>query len=121
LTKRLARGTLPSNLTAKYTTRREPMEYTGKHVIVRADRAGVFAGEIESIDGSTVKLKDARRIWYWAGAASLSELAMRGTSKPKSCKFPCAVASMIVFGVIEIIPTTEQAQKSMAEVPEWKG
>ena len=46
--------------------------------IVRTYSAGVFAGEVESIDGKTVVIKNARRLWYWKGAASLSELAVRG-------------------------------------------
>jgi hypothetical protein len=53
-----------------------------RNMLVRTYSAGVFAGELVSRKGQEVVLKDARRIWYWAGAATLSELAMRGTSKP---------------------------------------
>lgn len=88
--------------------------------IVRADRAGVFFGNIESIEGNTVVMTDGRRIWYWDGAASLSELAMHGTSNPRCCKFPCAVDKVKIFGVIEIIDVTEKAAASIDEVPEWK-
>lgn len=88
--------------------------------IVRADRAGVFFGEIESCEGNTVVMTNARRIWHWDGAASLSELAMHGTSSPRGCNFPCAVDRVKIFDVIEIIDVTEKAAASIDEVPEWK-
>ena len=88
--------------------------------IVRADKAGVFFGNIESIEGDMVVMTNARRIWYWDGAASLSELAMHGTSNPRGCKFPCAADRIKIFGVIEIIDVTEKAAASIDEVPEWK-
>lgn len=88
--------------------------------IVRADRAGVFFGNVESIEGNTVVMTNARRIWHWDGAATLSELAMYGTSNPRGCNFPCAVDRVKIFGVIEIIDVTEKAAASIDEVPEWK-
>ncbi len=50
-----------------------------KYVICRTNSAGVFAGFFESRNGKEVVLRDARRIWRWSGAASLSQLAMEGT------------------------------------------
>jgi len=44
-----------------------------KYVLVRTQSAGVFAGELESRNGQEVVLLNARRIWYWDGAASLSQ------------------------------------------------
>ena len=89
--------------------------------VVRTENAGVFVGYIESMDDVTRKcvLKDSRRLWYWDGAASLSELAMRGVSKPENCKFPCIVAEVNVFEVIEIIPMSIQATQSIMNVPIW--
>jgi len=72
------------------------------------------------MDGKTVRLTNARRIWYWAGAASLSQLAVAGTSKPKECKFPVAVDDVLLTEAIEIIPMTEQAIASIEMVPVWK-
>lgn len=57
-------------------------------MIVHTYSAGVFAGTLESKIGKEVILSDARRLWYWAGAASLSQLAVDGVSKPNKCKFP---------------------------------
>jgi len=91
----------------------------GKYVIVRADRAGVFAGTLADKQGSEVVMENARRIWYWDGAASLSQMAINGVSKPENCKFPAALARILVLGVIEIIPCTMEAQKSLEGVKVW--
>ena len=87
--------------------------------IVRARDAGVYAGYVENRTGDEVTLRNARRIWYWAGAASLSQLAMDGTSKPNSCKFPCAVDKVELLGVCEVIDCTQKAQNSIQGVPVW--
>ncbi len=88
--------------------------------IVRTYSAGVFAGYIESRNGREVVMRNARRLWMWAGAASLSQLAMEGTTKPSECKFPCAVDKVELLEVIEILDCTEKAFKSIKEVPIWK-
>ena len=90
-----------------------------KYVIVRTYSAGVFAGTLESRNGREVVLTNARRSWYWSGAASLSELAVRGTSRPNQCKFPVAVPRVELLEVIEILDTTPAARASIEAVPEW--
>lgn len=92
----------------------------GKKVIIRAYGAGVFYGTLNEVDGNTVELTHARRLWYWDGAASLSQLAAEGTKAPQNCKFTIAVDSIIINKVIEIIPATEDAQKSIEAVNVWK-
>ena len=92
----------------------------GKICMVRTYSAGVFLGTLAGRDGKEVVLTEARRIWYWDGAASLSQLATVGTSKPKSCKFPAPVAKVLLTEAIEIIPATEAAIASIAAVPEWQ-
>jgi hypothetical protein len=87
-----------------------------KYVIVRTYSAGVFAGYLESRDGQEVVLKKARRLWYWTGAFTLSQLAMEGVNKPSECKFPCEVDSIQLFQVIEIIEATEKCRNSISEV-----
>mgnify|MGYP001594464076 CR=1 FL=1 len=91
-----------------------------QYVICRTYSAGVFAGFLEKREGDEVLMRQARRIWYWSGAASLSQLAMEGTSKPGDCKFPIPVNSILLIGVIEILECTEKAIKSISEVPVWK-
>lgn len=91
-----------------------------EYYIVRTYSAGVFAGYLESRNGKEAVLRNARRIWYWEGAASLSQLATGGTCKPDKCKFPCEVDKVILTEVIEIIPCTEKAKKTIKDVPVWE-
>jgi len=91
-----------------------------KYYIVRTYSAGVFAGYIEKKEGKEVVMKNARRLWYWDGASSLSQLAMEGVKKPENCKFPCEVDSVILTEAVEIIPCTEKARENIAAVPVWK-
>lgn len=90
------------------------------YVIVRTYTAGVFAGELVSRNGKEVELKNARRLWSWAGACSLSQLAMEGVKTPDECHFPCEVTRVILTEAIEILDTTEEARKSIAEVKIWE-
>ncbi len=91
---------------------------TKKHII-RGDRSGVFYGEIAERNGQEVTIKNCRRLWYWDGAASLSELALTGTKKPRECKFTVTVPSMQILDSIEIIPVSETAQASIDGVSVW--
>ena len=92
----------------------------GKYVIVRGDRSGVFAGTLAAHDGRTVTLKDCRRLWYWDGAASISQIAKDGVSRPSNCKFTVAIESIVILDAIEIIPTTAVAEANVKAVREWK-
>jgi len=91
-----------------------------RYVIVRTYSAGVFAGYLKSRTGQEVVMTNARRIWYWKGAASLSQLAIDGTSDPNNCKFPEAVPQVELMQAIEILDVTPKAQKSIESVPAWK-
>ena len=91
-----------------------------QYVIVRTYSAGVFAGFLESRKDREVKLKNARRLWYWSGAASLSQLAMEGVKNPDDCKFPREVHTIELLEAIEILSCTEEAKLSIAKVKEWR-
>ena len=91
-----------------------------KYVIVRTYSAGVFAGTLQRRSGTEVILTNARRIWEWDGAASLSQLAEEGSSKPQNCKFPCEVKEVLLLGVIEILKVSKSAEENIKSVPIWK-
>ena len=91
-----------------------------KYVIVRTYSAGVFAGDLVSRNGQEVILKNARRLWYWDGAASLSQLAVEGVSKPSTCKFPVAVPRVELLEAVEILDVSAAAKKSIEGVPVWR-
>ena len=91
-----------------------------KYVICRTYSAGVFAGELVSRKGQEVVMVNARRLWYWTGAASLSQMAMEGTKSPTTCKFPCPVDRVELMQAIEILDVTTVARKSIEGVPVWE-
>lgn len=92
----------------------------GKMYIVRSDRAGVFFGKIKSRDGDSVTMTDVRKLWYWDGACAVEQLAMDGTSAPGKCKFTVVVPELEVLGAVQVIPCTDKATKSLAEVRVWR-
>jgi len=91
-----------------------------EYVIVRTYSAGVHAGFLNFQKGKQVELLNSRRLWYWSGAASLSQLAMEGVKNPDECKFPCEVNKITLTEAIEIIPCTQEAFDSIEGVKTWK-
>lgn len=95
--------------------------YNGlEYVLVRTYSAGVHVGYLESEIGKEVTLRKSRRIWYWDGANSLSQLATEGTKAPSNCKFTVEVDTIRLKEAIEIIPCTKEAQESINSVNPWK-
>lgn len=91
-------------------------------VIVRCRDAGVHAGELASDTAKGVVLLNSRRIWYWTGAATLSELAVYGSKTPSTCKFPPKVDKLKLRAtdVAEIIDCQPDGEKMIREQPEWR-
>ena len=94
--------------------------FLNKKVIVRGTNSGVFYGTLAEKEGTEVVLEKCRRLWYWDGAASISQLAAEGTVKPNDCKFTMTVESILITDVIEVILCSEQAEKSIEGVFVWK-
>lgn len=92
----------------------------GDVVIARTYSAGVFLGTLVSRKGKEIVLKHARRLWYWDGAASLSQLSQEGVKRPDNCKFPMPVPSVLLTELIELLPVSKQAKASIDGVPIWK-
>jgi hypothetical protein len=93
----------------------------GDYIICRTYSAGVFAGTLVSKKGREVVLKNARRLWYWEGAASLSQLSVDGVRATEKCKFPCEVPLVVLMEAIELLPVSSAARNSIASVPVWRG
>ena len=91
----------------------------GEYVIVRTLSAGLFAGTITWRDGQEIELTQARRLWFWKGAATLSQLAEEGTTLPQDCRFPVEVRRVLLTQAIEVLAVSENARKSIASVPVW--
>lgn len=93
-------------------------------VLVRSYGAGVHFGYLENEEftpsGKVVTLSRTRRVWYWDGAASLSQMALEGVNKPENCKFSVELESNEIVNVIETIPLTEKAMLNLYKVAVWK-
>jgi hypothetical protein len=94
-----------------------------KFYIIRTYSAGVWFGNIKSLQGSIAIITNARRLWYWSGAASLSQLATEGTKRPNDCKFTITIEDeegVYLPQVIEVLPCTEESIENIKSVKEWK-
>lgn len=94
-----------------------------KFSIIRTHSAGVWMGQIKSLNGSIAVIINARRLWYWSGAASLSQLAIEGTKRPNDCKFTMTITDedgVYLPQVIEVLPCTKEAVENINAVKVWK-
>lgn len=98
------------------------MNKAGDYVLIRTYAMGVHAGELVEFSETRVVLKNTRRIWYWDGACSLSQLAADGTKKPDTCKFSMELPWIEVTSPqgLEIIPVSSKARESISSVGIWK-
>ena len=99
------------------TSRKQPRR---TYVIVRCRNAGVHAGELVSRSGTEVRLANSRRIWYWRGAASLSELAVYGAKDREACKFGVTLPAIDVLDACEIIACQPEGERMIREQAEWR-
>jgi hypothetical protein len=88
----------------------------GHNVVVRSSQSGVWMGTLVEASGDTMRLVDARRIYYWTGAATCSGLATHG---PATGKIPAAVDSAVVLGCCEVVLASDAAMSRLAAVPAW--
>lgn len=107
-----------------------------KFYIIRTFSAGVWFGNKTFIPAevfyqdenqkgkqSVMVITNARRLWYWVGAASLSQLATEGTKTPGSCKFTVTITDedgVYLPQIIEMLPCTKEAVENIKAVKEWK-
>lgn len=90
------------------------------YVVIRTYSAGVHAGYLKHRDGKEVLLYNSRRLWKWAGAFTLSEIAVNGVSNPGECRFATTLPEIILTEAIEIIKCTEKARKIIEEVEDYE-
>lgn len=90
------------------------------YVIIRTYSAGVHAGYLKKREGREVTLVNTRRIYYWSGACSLSQMALQGVKHPEGCKFTVVLPEILLLEAIEVIPCTIEAKLNIEGVPVWK-
>jgi len=81
----------------------------GRRCLIRTYSAGVHIGDIEHVNGMEVKLKNALRLWRWEGGGlSLSAVSNAGIKGGRLNR----TGEVYLTNVIEMIPTTEEAEKT---------
>lgn len=83
--------------------------FLGEHVVIRTYSAGVHVGTLIAIKETTVVLADARRIYKWGGAFTLSEIAVSGLT-PDASRMAVAIPRILLTQAIEVLPTSELAR-----------
>lgn len=92
----------------------------GEYVIIRTYSAGVWFGKLEKKAGNEVYLTEARRMYQWwcAKSISLSGVAKYGIIKEKS-KI-CPALERVWLEAIEILTLSDMAIKSLKEAKDVK-
>ena len=93
----------------------------GRVVVIRDNAAGVYCGQLESIDlaAKTWALSTARQAHYWTGAAATPGLAVRGPGKHGSRIGP---VMEVICGadLVSVMPCTDASAKVWADAEEWR-
>ena len=86
--------------------------FVGKYCICRCTAAGVHAGEVVSVDGDRVILRNSRRLWQWQarGGVALSGVAQNGLA---GGKIDTANPEIYLTGVCEIIPCSAKTREDI--------
>ena len=91
-------------------TKKHPM--LGRRCLIRTYSAGVHIGNISYVDGMELKLENALRLWKWEGGGlSLSAIANNGVVRGRLNR----TGEVYLTNVIEIIPTTSEAEETFAK------
>lgn len=90
------------------------------YVCIRTYSAGVHIGYLKSREGTEVVLVNSRRVHYWDGAASLSQLALEGVTKPANCRISVTIPEITLTESVEVIPITQAAKDNLDSVPVWR-
>ena len=86
-----------------------PHPMLNRRCLIRTYSAGVHIGDVVYIDGMECRLMNALRLWKWEGGGlSLSAVAANGIQAGRLN----LTGEVYLTNVIEIIPTTVQAEQT---------
>ena len=91
----------------------------GKKIIARIDRAGVFHGTLAAKDAETTTMTDVRRIYYWQGALSVTDMSVTGLNAGK-VTVPAKCVEFETAKVLELLECTDEANRSIEGIEPWK-
>ena len=87
--------------------------FAGKYVICRCFGAGVHAGELVSMDGTNVILKDSRRLWSWKAKSGIALSGLAQNGLVPGHKIDTMNPLIALTDVIECIPATTATQNQI--------
>ena len=87
----------------------------GRKCVVRTYSAGVHFGTVAAHNDKQVVLTNARRIYYWEKAFTLSAVAKHGIGG--NSKVSCVTDEILLTEAIELIPMKEKAIKNLEAKP----
>lgn len=91
-----------------------------KYCIVRGYQSGVWAGYVQSQEGTKVVLVNAKNIWYWKGAASLAQLSQEGLKNASESKITQEVPEMTLLDANTVMPCSETSRQNITNCAVWK-
>jgi len=91
----------------------KPHPFIGKYVIARCYAAGVHAGEVVSVDGENVILKDSRRLWSWKAKDGVALSGVSQCGVQSGSKIDVVNPEIALTGVCELIPCSAAAKESI--------
>lgn len=94
-------------------------ELIGKKIIARIDRAGVFHGTLDHIDNDIIRMTGTRRIYYWNGALSVTDMAANGLTGGK-ISAPVSKVEFMTDKVVELNECSVEASRIIESVKVWK-
>lgn len=92
----------------------------GKKIIARIERAGVFHGILDYKDAEITRMKDVRRIYYWKGALSVTDMAVNGILNDSQVTIPASVVEFETPQVVELIECSNISSEIIENIKPWK-
>lgn len=96
------------------------MSMIGKKVIVRSRVAGVHAGVVDTLDATSVTLKNACRMWRYFtrdSTGSISDIAANGLKSGADHKIGAVLSTVFISNPegLEVAEMTDNAYESILE------
>ena len=102
------------------TTKTTNSALIGKKIIARIERAGVFHGVLDYKDAEITRMTHVRRIYYWQGALSVTDMAVNGISAASKVTVPASVVEFDTPQVVELIECSNEASQVIENITPWK-
>ncbi len=96
----------------------EPDKLDGlNYCIVRSREQGVMCGYVESVNGRTVRLQQARQMWRYDSRFVLPDIAEFGVRNATDCKFSTAMSqTATMLEACGILTCTKKGAESLQAV-----